>query len=392
MNDLVQFAQKVVDAVSNIVPFPISLSDEDGYIIGSTIPNRIGTLHTPSKEVLDQNAFIYFDEIKIINMENVLPGVAAPLVFNNKPIGVLGIIGPPDQVKPYAYLIKKHVEMTWQEIISWQTEDLRLKTLEAFAQYILLNDTLNREKIERQSKMFEIQYEAKRFCIVIDIEEALLNTDNSIQIDSVKQQLVQCVSTAFDCKADFLCTFLNSEKIILLKSVKDEEEYELALKQFRKQSNELLKMFRSYHILKASIAIGNLQPTIEKINQSFQEAVGLIECGKKANISPKIYSFHDSNILLELLPAQINSAFLNKLTFFLKAFIENENFTELAKTFIGYCEADLNISKAAKELFIHRNTLIYRLQKIEDITSLNTKHFKHCTMLYLILKHNGIHQ
>ena len=47
----------------------------------------------------------------------------------------------------------------------------------------------------------------------------------------------------------------------------------------------------------------------------------------------------------------------------------------------------MNMSKAAKKLYIHRNTLIYRLQKIETITGLNIKSFDHCLLLYLVLKY-----
>ncbi|MEC5423300.1 helix-turn-helix domain-containing protein [Virgibacillus sp. C22-A2] len=51
-----------------------------------------------------------------------------------------------------------------------------------------------------------------------------------------------------------------------------------------------------------------------------------------------------------------------------------------------YCETNMNTSKAAKKLFIHRNTLTYRLQKVEEITTFDTKCFEHCMLLYLALK------
>ena len=116
-----QFAQKVVIAVSEISPFPISLSNEKGIIIGANDPARIGTYHKPSIEVLAQNDMVLFTEEKIKSMENVLPGVAVPLTLrinrDIKTIGVLGIIGKPEKVKPYAKLIKKYVEMMWQDIL-----------------------------------------------------------------------------------------------------------------------------------------------------------------------------------------------------------------------------------------------------------------------------------
>nr|WP_285844935.1 helix-turn-helix domain-containing protein [Oceanobacillus profundus] len=91
-------------------------------------------------------------------------------------------------------------------------------------------------------------------------------------------------------------------------------------------------------------------------------------------------------MLLGLLPEQVNAIYNDKLAFRLSPLFQDKSASELAKTFMTYCEANMNTSKAAKKLFIHRNTLIYRLQKIEEITSLDTKSFEHCMLLYLGLK------
>src|SRR5699024_8709225 len=123
MNLLVQFAQKIVKAVSSISPFSISLSDENGFIIGATDPERVGTYHLPSKEVIEKNDYVVFDIEKIKNMDNVFECIAFPLQFDYKTIGVLGIIGPPAQVEPYGLLIKNYVEMMWQETFHQQITD-----------------------------------------------------------------------------------------------------------------------------------------------------------------------------------------------------------------------------------------------------------------------------
>ncbi|MBP2079247.1 CdaR family transcriptional regulator [Oceanobacillus polygoni] len=383
----VQFAQKIVKSTSDILPFPISLIDENGYIIGSTNPDRIGTIHPPSKEALQKNTVLIYDEEKTKNMNNVLPGVVIPLTFENKAVGVLGIIGPPEQVKPYAYLVKSYVEMMWQDAIHRQTKDLRLKAAETFAQYVLLNDTHNQQTLEQYCDMLQISYSSKRFCIVIDIGNALLkNTNIQNKIGDFKAELLEATHESFQCMRDSLCTFLNSEKITLLNSVKSEEAYVDTLQSFEKQSLKLMTVLRSFQIKHTAIAIGSLSQTIADIHQSFQEANSLIQYGEVLNISPKIYSYHNWKMLLGLLPEKIHTTYKDKLGYRLLPLLQDKSAAELAKTFITYCEANMNTSKAAKKLFIHRNTLIYRLQKIEEITSLDTKSFEHCMLLYLGLR------
>lgn len=75
MDGFVQFAQKTVKAVSDILPFQISVSDEKGYIIGDTNPVRIGTMHAPSIEVIQANRVILYTEEKASTIDNVLPGL-----------------------------------------------------------------------------------------------------------------------------------------------------------------------------------------------------------------------------------------------------------------------------------------------------------------------------
>lgn len=56
------------------------------------------------------------------------------------------------------------------------------------------------------------------------------------------------------------------------------------------------------------------------------------------------------------------------------------------KTFIAYCESSMNISRAARNLYVHRNTLIYRLNKISELFHMDTQSFEQCIVLYVALK------
>src|SRR5699024_12096301 len=72
MKELVQLAQNVTKAVSPIVPFPISFSDKDGYLVGTTDDKRIGTFHKEYKNVDNKGEFIVYEESEVSHMDNVL--------------------------------------------------------------------------------------------------------------------------------------------------------------------------------------------------------------------------------------------------------------------------------------------------------------------------------
>lgn len=109
MEAFVQYAQKVMKAVTRILPFPISLTDVNGVILADSQYNRVGKIHLPSKEVIEKNDYILYEEQEVAQFDDVFPGVAVPLFFNQQVVGVLGIIGPPSQVMPHAQLIKKNM-------------------------------------------------------------------------------------------------------------------------------------------------------------------------------------------------------------------------------------------------------------------------------------------
>ena|SRR5690625_553738 len=387
MNLLVQFAQKVVKAVSKILPFGISLSDDNGYIIGATSPERIGTYHLPSKEVIEKNEYIIFDKEKIRNMDNVFEGIAFPLQFDYKTVGVLGIIGPPEQVEPYGLLIKNYVEMMWQETFNQQITDMETKTKETFAQYILLNETVESQRVKQYCEMVGISYEKQNFCTVVDIGNSLLNSAKKhFSVDQLKDNLLRCTQEAYACSTHALCTFLNTEKIVVVRQVNNMEDYRKLLELFNKQSGDLIRLLEVYSIKDPSIAAGSLSISIEKISESYQKAEHLIRFANERNIEPKIHTIYDWNILLEQFPLKISEDFRKTIKFRINTFMKHDRFSEMADLFITYCENNLNISQTAKALLIHRNTLIYRLKKIEEMTTLNTSNFQDCMILYLALK------
>lgn len=387
MDGLVQFAQRVVEAVSKISPFPISLSDEEGYIIGATDKSRIGTLHSPSREVIREGTFIVYDEEQVKHLENVLPGIAVPLKFHAKTLGVLGIIGPPEQVEPYAQLIKNHVEMLWQVTLHQQLTDLEMDIRESFSQYLLLHSSPDKGKIKQYCDLLSIDSSLHYFCIVIHIGDSLLNRyQRKNPVNQLKNELLFRTEEAFQAKGSALCSFLHTEKIILIKAVKDRAAYVKELEVFQQRSRDLIRMFRYYKMEVQHIAAGNWYTELKEIRRSYQEAERLIEFGKEHDLDTNIYHYYYWELLVKLVPSQISPEFYERVLDRLGQLLNHKNHIDLIAAFMAYCENNMNIVQAAKRLYIHRNTLIYRLKKVEQLTSLQINNFEHCMVIYIALK------
>ncbi|WP_369404767.1 helix-turn-helix domain-containing protein [Piscibacillus salipiscarius] len=85
------------------------------------------------------------------------------------------------------------------------------------------------------------------------------------------------------------------------------------------------------------------------------------------NVSGEIYHYHNWEVLSKLIPEDINLETWDYFENFFSNFINREDFVELAKCFVQYCDHQMNVSRAAKSLYIHRNTLTYRLKKLSSL-------------------------
>lgn len=390
MEAFVQYAQKVMKAVTRILPFPISLTDVNGVILADSQYNRVGKIHLPSKEVIEKNDYILYEEQEVAQFDDVFPGVAVPLFFNQQVVGVLGIIGPPSQVMPHAQLIKKYVELMWQEVFYKQLEELEEKTLDTFVQYVLLNEEVDQNRIKQYCDLLKIDMHSHYFCILIDIGDTLmhdLKTNHETHTFSIlKKSLLTCTRKIFMTNRNDICTYFNTEKIIVMKSISSKQEYFQKMKRFKERAEELQKLFMIYHVKDVLIVAGSLSTSLKEINYSYHEGERLLAFAKRGKMKSHIYSYYDWDVLLKQLPDYISPTLTEHLRFRMTPLIEDESFMELKRDFMMYCDKNMNLSKAAKALYIHRNTLIYRMKKLETITSLDTRNFQHCMILYVLLE------
>jgi carbohydrate diacid regulator len=82
------------------------------------------------------------------------------------------------------------------------------------------------------------------------------------------------------------------------------------------------------------------------------------------------------------LPSYVGERLTDKMDHFFK----HVNYTTLSSTFMNYCKCNMNLSETARMLFLHRNSLVYRLEKIKELTGLDYARFDHCLLLYFAIK------
>jgi carbohydrate diacid regulator len=127
-------------------------------------------------------------------------------------------------------------------------------------------------------------------------------------------------------------------------------------------------------MVKAVIGIGTVINNVKEIARSYKEARVALEVGKVFDDEKSILSYEDLGIgrLIYQLPTTLCELFLTEV--FKKGSIDDLD-QEIIFTIQKFFENNLNVSETSRQLYVHRNTLVYRLDKIQKITGLDLRVF-----------------
>ena len=190
----------------------------------------------------------------------------------------------------------------------------------------------------------------------------------------------EVIQNMFPDKTKDFVVSVSEREVVLLKEVDpdcDIQEIELLAQQIADTVN-------AEFFTKVSIGIGSMVPFVQELARSYKEAQTAIEVGKIFDMEKKIVSYDNLGIarLIYQLPTTLCEMFLKEI--FKKGSIsglDNETLFTIQKFF----ENNLNVSETSRKLFVHRNTLVYRLEKIKKLTGLDLREFDHAIVFKVAL-------
>ncbi|MDO4669521.1 MAG: helix-turn-helix domain-containing protein, partial [Butyricicoccus pullicaecorum] len=188
------------------------------------------------------------------------------------------------------------------------------------------------------------------------------------------------VSGLFPDKQHDFVLHISESDIVVVKEVKANCEGKELIK-IAKQIEEALS---SELLVKSIIGIGSVSSQMKDIAKSFKEAQIAIEVGGVFDTEKSIVNFENLGIgrLIYQLPTTLCEMFLTEV--FKRGSIESLD-QETLFTIQKFFENNLNVSETSRKLFVHRNTLVYRLEKIKKLTGLDLREFDHAIVFKVAL-------
>ncbi len=182
-----------------------------------------------------------------------------------------------------------------------------------------------------------------------------------------------------DKKKDFIINISETEIAIVKETKKNIEITDL-----EKLARSIIDTLSSEFYTHCIVGIGTIVDGIKELAASFKEAQIALEVGKVFDTEKTIVSYENLGIarLIYQLPTTLCESFLREV--FKMGSIESLD-QETLFTIQKFFENNLNVSETSRKLFVHRNTLVYRLEKIKKLTGLDLREFEHAIVFKIAL-------
>ena len=182
-----------------------------------------------------------------------------------------------------------------------------------------------------------------------------------------------------DKNKDFVFNITETD-IVLVKELKTN----IDVKDLEKLARSISDTLSSEFFTRVNVGIGTPVMSVKDLARSFKEAQIALEVGKVFDTDKSIISYDNLGIarLIYHLPTTLCDTFLSEV--FKKGSIESLDHETLF-TIQRFFENNLNVSETSRKLFVHRNTLVYRLDKIRKLTGLDLREFDHAIIFKIAL-------
>lgn len=353
-----ELAQKIVYRTMEIIDCNINVMNEKGVIIGSGDKKRMDQIHEGALMVLKSGSSYEITQQQADTLRGAKPGVNLPIFFNGEIVGVVGLTGLPEEIRNYGELVRMAAEMIFQEMIlieeiQWD-ERLKEELVHQLLQHEKPLDALFFDRANR----FDINLYLPRMALIVTAE-------NRHKV----MKLLKKYITNNDLYA------MLPDGVVLLKSLEAGSASSYA--------EQLEKQLRASGMV-CKLSAGSVQADFKGLHVSYQQAKDALAVGSKLHPEAGFYSYSDYQIPV-LLHQRAGFQENHDLLYHYEKLKEYDKKKELIETLTTYIEENGEGSTAAKKLFIHRNTLSYRLDKIQDITGKDPRKVKDLFELYVAL-------
>ena len=335
-----QILQSTIDGLKGITRTDLCVIDVEGKILAATFPDAEN--YSESAQTFVQSPA----DSQVVN------GCQFFKVFDDHQLEyILLARGDSEDV----YMIGK--------IASFQIQNLLVAYKERFDKdnFIknLLLDNLLLVDIYNRAKKLHIDIESRRVVFIVETNREKDGNE------------LEKIRGLFGGKSKDFVTAVDEKNIIVVKEISEGESYD----DLKKTAQVILGLFKSDSSRTIHISYGTIVNELKEVSRSFKEARMALDVGKIFFESQDIIAYSQLGIgrLIYQLPIPLCKMFIKEI---FDGKSPDEFDEEMLSTINKFFENSLNVSETSRQLYIHRNTLVYRLDKLQKSTGLDLRVFE----------------
>ncbi len=358
-------AEKIRAKVGSLVNRELSVVEPRGMIMASTDP--------AADEMIDLEQTSW----------------AIPFNYGGQVAGYIVLAQAMPNHEEITPLVRSIAELVMHQSILIEQIPKQEERLDKFI-YDILNRPLDDEPLmAAEARLFDIDLAQPRIAIVIYVDDPALTSgfsdptsDREMHITRYKHGISRGLKSFYTTSQDNIVAYIGQNKFCILKDLSNQDStLEEVLDSFKKSINTIYDIIKSELKAPTSVGVGNYHPGLAGLRQSYNEAISAIELGSQMWGTDRIYRIDDFGVVAPLL-----SGVDEKNIYFSRELLERlgEN-TEIIQTLEEFFNFDMSLTRTADALKIHRNTLVYRLDRIAETLGLDPRRFDDAVQIRLAI-------
>ncbi|WP_161974913.1 CdaR family transcriptional regulator [Bacillus timonensis] len=343
-----EIADIVVKETIKRLGYNINIFDHNGIVLSSGDKSREDTFHEGALQVVSSGKPLYITDSNVIEYRGAKPGINFPIYDQNQLIGVVGISGEPEKIKDFGALVVLMTELLIRQQLLSNEVEWKFRTSEAILDE-LMSDHLNHSKISQKLSVLHVNLSAPFYPMAFSV----MNEDqDDTPLLSYLYKDLEAILKPFSC----IYAYVDATTFLLLiysKSINEIARIESTVERYMLTQFGNVRMARGYVL-----------EHLEQVRDVMKQLRLVLNQTKENKINIRDYEIQ---LLLNEVDEDKRKVVKNR--------IQKQLTPEQLQTLNMFFSHNLNVNATASAMFIHRNTLLYRLNKIYEITGYNPRNF-----------------
>ncbi|MFJ8057273.1 CdaR family transcriptional regulator [Streptomyces sp. NPDC096142] len=377
-------AQEIAGDTTAVIGFNVLITDAEGIVIGSGDSSRVGSFHEASVDVVRTKEPATHSASQAQQLRGVRPGVTLPLITNGQAVGTVGITGTPGQVRRFGLLVKRQTEILLRESVVLRSRLLAERAAEKLLADIASYDP---QVVEGDFLVFraaELGYDLRLRRVAVAFEVTVPHPvprrqggTQSRDMALVRSELLRTVGEFFADPQDIVASTAPGWIGVLHRLPAGRSTASLVA-----DCRRVTELVAAQDGLVARAGIGEAATAVGGLHDSYQDACDALRLGARFAGTDPVQRITDLRVH-QTVSAVSQSARSRLLELTATELRAQPDWPALRDTVTAWCEGGFNLVRTAETLHIHRNTVVYRMNKIEQITGRTLREYRTAMALYL---------